>query len=47
MGNALKGERVVSKLEGIIGTLYCFGNVKVGSFVFNVVYLERVNCKEL
>jgi hypothetical protein len=33
-GYALKGERVVGKLEGTIKTLYCFGNVEVGSFVF-------------
>jgi hypothetical protein len=46
-GYALKGERVVGKLEGTIKTLYCFGNVEVGSFVFNVVYLERVENKEL
>jgi len=46
-GYALKGERVVGKLEGTIKTLYCFGNVEVGSFVFNVVYLERVENKEI
>jgi len=29
------------KLERTIRTPYCFGSVEVGSFVFNVVYLER------
>jgi hypothetical protein len=38
MGYASKGEKIVGELEETIGTLYCFGNVEVGSFVFNVVY---------
>jgi hypothetical protein len=45
MGYAMKGERVVGELEGTIGTPYYFKNVLVGSFVFNVVYLERGECK--
>ena len=47
MGYALKGGRVVGELEGTIEILYCFGNVEVGSFMFNVVYLERAEHKEL
>jgi hypothetical protein len=46
MGYASKGERVVGEFESTIGTPYCFGSVEVGSFVFNVVYLERIECKE-
>jgi hypothetical protein len=42
-----KGERVVGELKKTIGTPYCIGSMEVGSFVFNVVYLERVECKEL
>jgi hypothetical protein len=45
MGYASKGERVVGEFESTIGTPYCFGSVEVGSFVFNVVYLERIECK--
>jgi hypothetical protein len=42
---ALKCERVVGELEGIIGKLYCIENMEVGSFLFNVVSLERAECK--
>lgn len=47
MGYALKGERFVGVLEGTIGTTQCFGIVEVGSFMFNVVYLERKERNEL
>jgi hypothetical protein len=33
--------------KGTIGAPYCFGSVEVGSFVFNVVYLFRADCKRL
>jgi hypothetical protein len=36
----------VSELKGTIGKPYCFVNMKIGSFVFNVVSLERVERKE-
>jgi hypothetical protein len=45
MGYASKGDRIVRELERTIRTLYCFGSVEVGSFVFNVVYLERMEHK--
>jgi hypothetical protein len=32
-------------LEGTIETLYCFKNMEAGSFVINVMSLERVNAK--
>jgi hypothetical protein len=41
------GEQVIGELEGTIGTPYCFENVEVGCFMFNGVYFERVECKEL
>jgi hypothetical protein len=47
MSYVLKGERIVGELERTNGTIFCFGNVEVGSFVFNVVYLETAKCKEL
>jgi hypothetical protein len=47
MGYASEGERVVGELEMTKGTPYCFENVEIGTFVFNMVYLERAKCKEL
>ena len=47
MGYASKGEKVVGKLKRTIGTPFCFGIVEVGFFAFNVVFLERVEHKEL
>jgi hypothetical protein len=46
-GLSLKGKRVVGELKKTTGTPYCIGSMEVGLFVFNVVYLERVECKEL
>jgi hypothetical protein len=46
MGYASEGERV-GELVRTKGTLYCFGNMKVDSFMFYVMYLERAKCKEL
>jgi hypothetical protein len=47
MGYASKGERFVGELEGTIGTTQCFGIGEVGFFMFNVVYLERKERKEV
>jgi hypothetical protein len=47
MGYASKGEEVVGELERTIGTPFCFGIVEVGFFAFNVVFLERMEHKEL
>jgi hypothetical protein len=47
MGYTSKGERVIGELEGTIGKPYFFENVEVGSFVCNVVSLERPKCEEL
>jgi hypothetical protein len=46
IGYSSTGERV-GELERTIGTPCCFESVEVGSFVFNVVYLERAERKEL
>jgi hypothetical protein len=37
----------VSELEGTIGKPYCFVNMEVGSFLFNVMSLKRAERKEL
>jgi hypothetical protein len=47
LGYASKGDRVVGKLVETIWKPYCFENRLDGSFVFNVVSLERVERKEL
>jgi hypothetical protein len=44
---ASKDEQVVDELEGTIEKPYCFENMEVGSFVLNVVSLEKTKCKEL
>jgi hypothetical protein len=47
MGYASKGERFVGELMGTIGTMQCFKIVEIGSFMSNVMYLEKKECKEL
>jgi hypothetical protein len=47
MGYYSKSERFVGELERTIGTPKCFGTIEVDSFLLNMVYLERNDCKEL
>lgn len=37
----------VGELERTNGALYCFRNVEVDSFVFNIAYLDKVEHNDL
>jgi hypothetical protein len=47
LGYASKGEQGGGVLEGTIGKPYYLENIEVGSFVLNVVSLERTKYNEL
>jgi hypothetical protein len=47
VGYALKGERVVGKLEGTVGQPHGVALMKDGSIVFDVVSLTRSECTHL